>query len=233
MAGGAVFVVILLGAVVNMMRPGGKLWYMASEQESLKTYQLKKGQFCSEAREPEKINWYATFLHGIICGSEPIADYSTVFDRDIKFIFYGEIEKIKSYALEGSNMRDGKKVKPVPYYCHVVTVKVQRDIFGGVPRNRRVNLLCRWKYLKSGESDELDWEHMEEGKKAVFFVNGNASKIQVQEEGRSIDILGTIPHERGSRVLKCKKFEGLDRIGSKDEAFSYYKKHRIVYGFKK
>lgn len=224
---GLVLLIAMLGLVAGMMRPGGKLWHMVSAQETYRTCRLGAGQYCSQAKEPQKIN-YSEF-QTMCFAREPVRSYTSVlFEQRLKFIVYGEIERIKNYVIEGDSMRDGKKVKPVPYYCHVITVRVKRGIYGGLDENQRVNLLCRWKYEERDDSSERDWEYLDKGKEAIFLVEGNAARIQDQERGERIDILGKIPHERGSRIVECKKLENLGGIESKEEAVAYYLEHNIV-----
>lgn len=225
---GAILVVAMLWLEACMMRPGSKLWHMVSAQEAYQTCELKAGQYCSEAMEPRKFDYseYPTMCFA----REPTRSYTSVlFEQRLSFILYGEVEGIKNYVIQGDAMRDGKKVKPVPYYCHVITVRVRRGIYGGIEEDQRVNLLCRWKYEERENSSDMDWEYVEKGKRAIFLVEGNATRIEDQERGERIDILGKIPNERGSRVVECKEFKNLGSICSKKEVEDYYLDHRIVW----
>lgn len=228
---GAILVVAMLWLGACMMRPGSKLWHMVSAQEAYQTCELKAGQYCSEAIEPRKI--YYEYPIGCLTPEPVCGGYytSVLFEQRLSFILYGEVEGIKNYVIQGDAMRDGKKVKPVPYYCHVTTVRVKRGIYGGIEENQRVNLLCRWKYEERDYSSDMDWEYVEKGKRAIFLVEGNAARIEDQERGERIDILGKIPNERGSRVVECKEYKinNLGRIRSKKEVEDYYLDHRIVW----
>ena len=224
---GVVLLIALFGLAAYLMRPGRKLWHIVSAQETYRTCRLKQGQYCSEARDPRRINYYD---FATVCYSREFAPSyeSLLFEQNLKFILYGEVEGIKNYVIEGDAVRDGKKVKPVPYYCHVITVRIRRGIYGGLEENQRVNLLCRWKYEERDESIESEGEYVEKGKNAIFLVAGNAARIEDQERGERIDILGRVPNERGSRLVECKEWKNLDSIGSKEEAVAFYLKHRIV-----
>lgn len=222
-------VLLLAMAVVYLLWPGGRLWYALSAGEEVSTYLLKEGQYCIEYKDPgmnhriaSEEEWAVGFF------SYPYSTEEELFHSGLQCIIYGEVKDIREYVLQGDSMRDGKKVNPVPYYCHVLTVAVKRGIAGGLVRGREVNLLCQWKYHCEGWVDIALQEEIAKGDHALFLVEGNAMKIRDREKGETIDILGQVSGRLGGYVIENEEHEHLDRLGSRKETISYYKKHDLL-----
>lgn len=207
--------VFLLVILINLICPGGKIWYRLSVQDTFNTYKLKKGQYCMKAMDPE-----SSIIEATVCYESSSYQVDKLFD-DINFILYGEVEKIKEYVIKGDDMREEKKVKPVPYYCHVVTVRIKRGIYGGVHRNQRVNLLCKWKY-NARETD------IKVGREVLFLAGGDVAKIKDRESGESIYILGQVRNRLGSYLVETEDYKGLGELSSKKDVISCYKKYGLL-----
>lgn len=215
-------------AAVYLLRPGGRVWHALSAGEKISTCQLKEGQYCIECKDPgmsrrvvSREDW------AVGCFSCPYFTEEELFHPGLQSIFYGEVKDIREYALQGDGMRDGKKVNPIPYYCHVLTVVVKRGIAGGLTRGREVNLLCNWKYHFEELVDLALQEEIAEGNHALFLVEGNAVTIRDLERGEEIDVLGQVSGRLGGFLIENKEYGHLDRLGSREETISYYKKHNL------
>ncbi len=71
-------------------------------------------------------------------------------------------------------------------------------------------------------------EEIAEGDHALFLVEGNAVKIRDREKGETIDILGQVFGHLGGFVVESNVYEHLDRLSSRKEIVSYYKKHNLI-----
>lgn len=204
--------VVILGGLIYQLCPGGSIWYPLTVQERLDTCQLKQGQYCIQSKDSTRES------NGLICYASPFFGIEELFGEDKKFILYGKVEKIKSYVMEGESIRNGKKINPVPYYAHVLTVKVKRGIYGGIHRGQQVNLLCKWKY------DAGEWDY-EEGEEGLFLIGGKVTEIR--DNGSSIYTIGDLGKGGGNYIIKSGDYKGLEKIRSKKDAIAYYKKHGI------
>lgn len=206
------FGIIFLAIAIYQLCPGGNIWFALSVQDRISTYQLKEGQYCIESKNSPRISSH------LICYSSPFFDEEELFGGDKKFILYGKVEKIKSFVMEGESTRNGQKINPVPYYAHVLTVKVKRGIYGGIHRGQHVNLLCKWKY----NAEERDYK---EGKEGLFLIGGKVTEIR--DNGSSIYAIGELGNGGGNYIIKSRDYNGLEKIRSKKDAVAYYKKHGI------
>lgn len=221
--------IFLLAAVlINLLCPGGKLWYALSVKEEISTCRLKKGQYCIESKDPgmslRTSPEAAAGAYG--CFASPYSTEEDLFHGGVRFILYGEVKEIREYVLQGDRIRDGKKVNPVPYYCHVITVAVKRGIDGGIFRGRKVRLLCKWKY--HGDRDLADEERIREGKNVLFLVEGDVVKIRDEEKGENLYALGQVAGRLGCYVVENKNYQNLGSLGSRKDTISYFKKHGLL-----
>lgn len=225
----AVGTFLLAMAAVYLLWPGGRLWHALSSGEVISTCRLKEGQYCNEYKDPGMDRRNISKMNSATaCYVFPYSTEEELFHPRLQCIFYGEVKEIREYILQGDSMRDGKKVNPVPYYCHVLTVDVKRGIEGGLFRGREVKLLCKWKYHCEGWVDLARQEEIAEGDHALFLVEGNAVKIRDREKGETIDILGQVFGHLGGFVVESNVYEHLDRLDSRKEIVSYYKKHNLI-----
>ncbi len=221
--------VLLSVAALYLFCPGGRLWYALAGGEEISTCLPKEGQYCIKYKDPGMSQRIVSDHEwAVACYRYPYSTEEYLFHSGLRFILYGEVKDIREYVLQGDSMRNGKRVKPVPYYCHVLTVDVESGVEGGIVGKRQVKILCKWKYHCEEGVDPAMQEEIAEGDHALFLVEGNAVRIRDLEKGEGIDVLGQVSGRLGGYVIESRQYDHLDRLGSRNEVISYYKKHGLL-----
>lgn len=197
------FAVVLFICLVKCFFVGTDLWSWITPHSTLSVSDVEL--------EKKYNNYYEHRINSQECYSSPGYTESDLFGDECKFIFFGEVLQCSNYVFDEEK---------VTYSCHIVKIRVEKEIYGRLKEGQVINLLCRWRY----EVYEDDLNSIQKGREGIFITNGLPIRIFLNQSDECMVALGSLRHNKRFHYCLTSYISGLEKLETKQDVIMFWKK---------
>lgn len=148
------------------------------------------------------------------CYASPWFTENKLFGKKCKYIIYGEVLKSENYLMQTETQ--------AYYACHLLTVRVENSIYGGIRKKKKINILCRWMY----KEDNLDAAEI--GEKGIFIIHGKPTLLCLEGSAKKLLTIGNMQRYCYYQYCMDSEKEGLDKLKSKQDVIDYWRREEMI-----
>ena len=156
----------------------------------------------------------ARYGKGLVDTPNPYYTEEKLFGENCKYIVYGKVLKVENYLMQTETQ--------AYYASHLLTVQVQNSIYGGIRKNKKVNILCRWLYKEDNP------DAVEIGENGIFIIHGEPSLLNMDGDMRKLVTIGDIQRFYYYQYCMDSEKEGLNKLKSKQKVIDYWKQEKMI-----
>lgn len=197
-SGGIILFLGMVWGYIYFNLRGTYLWGNLVFHDTLHVISFQEGGPYNDHYE-KKVNPELCYL------SEPNYTEEELFGKDCKFIFLGKVLKIEDFLFE-----EGKHT----YSCHTITVQIEKNIFGRLKKNQKVQILRKWNSIS--EKDIVD------GREGIFIVRDRPTKIIVSEKNKFMSI-GNMHQDAYHGYCMVEEMPEVKKLNTKKEVVDFWK----------
>lgn len=208
--------VVLIGTFVfGITDKGSLMWGITTAHKSDTVYDIdtEVGGYNPNSEVTFEM-MEARYGKGLVDTPNPYYTEEKLFGENCKYIVYGKVLKAENYLMQTETQ--------AYYASHLLTVQVQNSIYGGIRKNKKVNILCRWLYKEDNP------DAVEIGENGIFIIHGEPSLLNMDGDMRKLVTIGDIQRFYYYQYCMDSEKEGLNKLKSKQKVIDYWKQEKMI-----